>query len=289
MKLLSAVVLFSVMCIHLQAQVISGKVMDASNAKPLEYASLGVIDTHLGIVTNEKGEFSIDVKGQSSKALVRVSMIGYKAQTFTIEDLANKENILKLETEPIQLGEVTVKPFSGKLKKAGTTGYTTHGGLCGWGGTQKGQGNEIGTKIELGTSPVLIRSLHVCLFRQSFESSLFRLHIRNIVNNLPSQELLTENILLPLTKSSGWIDIDLKKYNLVFNGDIALTLEWVNVTESTKSKLIKVNNKEAYCVLFNQKQKQGGIYTRWGSESKWIWNDGSSPSFYLTVQEQQIE
>jgi len=285
MKLLSAVVLFSVMAIHLQAQIISGKVLDASSAKPLEYVSLGVIDTHLGIVSNEKGEFSIDVKGQSSKAQVRVSMIGYKSQTFSIEDLANKENILKLETEPVQLGEVTVKPFSGKLKKAGTTGYTSHGGRCGWGGTQKGQGYEIGTKIELGTSPVLIRSLHVCLYRQSFESSLFRLHIRNIVNNLPSQELLTENILLPLTKSSGWIDIDLKKYNLVFNGDIALTLEWVNVTASTKSKLIKVNNKQEYCVLFYEKQKQGGAYTKWGSESKWIWKDGSSPCFYLTVHE----
>ena len=285
MKLLSTVVLFLVMPIHLHAQLIGGKVMDASSGKPLEYVSIGVIDTHLGIVTNEKGEFSFDVKDQPSKALVRVSMIGYKAQTFSIEDLATKEIILKLVTEPVQLGEVTVKPFSGKLKKAGTTGYTLHGGLCGWGGTQKGQGNEIGTKIELGSYPVLIGSLHVCLYRQSFESSLFRLHIRNIVNNLPSQELLTENIILPLTKSSGWIDIDLKKYNLVFNGDIALTLEWVNVTASTKSKLIKVNNKEVYCVLFNQKQKKGGIYTRWGSESKWIWNDGSSPSFYLTVQE----
>ena len=114
MKLLSAVVLFSVMVIHLQAQVISGKVLDASSGKPLEYVSLGVIDTPIGIVTNEKGEFSIDVKGQSSKAQVRVSMIGYKAQTFSIENLATKENILKLETEPIQLGEVTVKPFSGK-------------------------------------------------------------------------------------------------------------------------------------------------------------------------------
>ena len=212
-------------------------------------------------------------------------MFGYKPQIFQIEELTNKENIIKLVNEPIQLGEVSVKPFLGKLKKVGTTSSTFHGGVCGWGGTQRGRGHEIGTKIELGTSPVLIRDLHICLNRQSFESSLFRLHIRNIVDNLPSEELLTENIMIPITKSSGWVTVDLSKYNLVFDGNIALTLEWVNVTTSDKTKFIQVDGQKEYCVLFNMKQKQGSIYHRWGSESKWSWKSGSSPSFYLTVQE----
>jgi len=284
MKLISTIFLFF-LTLQLQAQLISGKVIDSSSAKQLEYVNLGVIDTPLGITTNEKGEFSFDIKGQSPKAIVRISMIGYKPQTFTIEELTNKENVIKLVNEPIQLGEVTIKPFLGKLKKVGTTSSTFHGGLCGWGGTQKGKGHEIGTKIELGTSPVLLRGLHVCLSRQSFESSLFRLHVRNIVDNLPSEELLTENIMIPITKSSGWVDIDLTKYNLVFKNDIALTLEWVNVTTTNKTKFIKINGEETYSVLFNMKQKQGRIYHRWGSESKWSWKDGSSPSFYLTVQE----
>jgi len=284
MKLISTIFLFF-LTLQLQAQLISGKVIDSSSAKQLEYVNLGVIDTPLGITTNEKGEFSFDIKGQSPKAIVRISMIGYKPQTFTIEELTNKENVIKLVNEPIQLGEVTIKPFLGKLKKVGTTSSTFHGGLCGWGGTQKGKGHDIGTKIELGTSPVLLRGLHVCLSRQSFESSLFRLHVRNIVDNLPSEELLTENIMIPITKSSGWVDIDLTKYNLVFKNDIALTLEWVNVTTTNKTKFIKINGEETYSVLFNMKQKQGRIYHRWGSESKWSWKDGSSPSFYLTVQE----
>lgn len=284
MKQISTLFLFF-LTLQLQAQLISGKVIDSSSEKPLEYVNLGVIDTPIGITTNENGEFSLDIKGQSPKAVVRISMIGYKPQIFQIEELTNKENIIRLVNVPIQLGEVIAKPFLGKLKKVGTTSSTFHGGVCGWGGTQGGKGHEIGTKIELGTSPVLIRGLHICLSKQSFESSLFRLHIRNIVDNLPSEELLTENIMIPITKNSGWIDVDLSKYNLVFDGNIALTLEWVNVTTSDKTKFIQVNGKKEYCVLFNLKQKQGSIYTRWGSESKWSWKNGSSPSFYLTVQE----
>ena len=278
-------VLFVCMAFRIQAQIISGHVFNASDDKPLEYVNLGIIDTPQGTVTNDKGEFSFDAKGQSSKAVVRISMIGFKAQTFSIEELAHKESTIKLIPESIQLGEVTVKPYTGKLKKVGTTDYTRHDGLCGWGGIQRGKGYEIGTNIVLGTAPVLIRGLHLSLNRQSFESSLFRLHIRTIEHNLPSKELLTENILFQVTKSSGWVDIDLTKYNLVVDGDIALTIEWVNVSANDKSKLIHINGKKEYCVLFNMKQKQGSIYTRWGSESKWIWKEGHSPAFYLTVQE----
>jgi len=287
MKQIATIFLFF-LTLQLQAQLISGKVIDSSSEKPLEYVSLGVIDTPISITTNEKGEFSLDIKSQSPKAIVRVSMIGYIPQTFTIEALTNKESVIKLVNEPIQLREVTVKPFLGKLKKVGTTSYTWHGKFCGLGGLggdQRVKGYEIGTKIELGSKPVLLRSLHICMHNQSFESSLFRLHIRNIINNLPSEELLTENIMIPITKRSGWIDIDLTKYNLVFNDDIALTIEWVNVYTTNKTKLIEVNGKKSYNILFNMKQKQGSIYHRWGSESKWSLEQGSSPSFYLTVQE----
>jgi len=286
MKLISTLILFS-LALQLQAQIITGKVIDKASGKSLEYANLGIINTSIGITTNEEGEFSLDIKGQSPKAIVRISMIGYKPQTIETGELTNKVNIVKLVNEPIQLGEVTVKPFLGKLKKVGTTDYTwtLHGELCGWGGTQHGKGNEIGTKIELGTIPLLVRGFHVHLHKQSFESSLFRLHIRRIVDNLPSNEILTENIMIPITKSSGWVDVDLTKYNLVLDGDIALTIEWVNVATTNKTKFIKMHGKKEYSVLFNMKQKQGNTYHRWGSESKWSREEGKSPGFYLTVQD----
>jgi len=57
MKLLSTIFLFF-LALQLQAQLINGKVIDSSSEKPLEYVNLGVIDTSIGITTNEKGEFS---------------------------------------------------------------------------------------------------------------------------------------------------------------------------------------------------------------------------------------
>jgi hypothetical protein len=49
-----------------------------------------VIETSAGTITSETGNFNLEVKDLPDKSVVRVSMIGFKARTFTIEELANK-------------------------------------------------------------------------------------------------------------------------------------------------------------------------------------------------------
>ena len=278
-----ALLLFS---IHLQAQVVSGKVCDASVGSPLEYVSIGVINTTAGTITDEQGKFSFEIKGVPPDASVRFSMIGFKPQTFHISELTGKENIIRLTGEPLQLKEVVIKQ-SGRFRKLGTTSYSFHGGLAGWGGTDFGKGHEIGTKIDLGKLPVIIKSIHIHLSKQSFDTSLFRIHIRDLKDNMPDHELLNKNIIICLTKESGWEDIDLGKYNLVYSGEIALTLEWVKVRGLNKNKMVKMNGSKNYSavVLFTIKKNQGCSYTRWGTEAKWNHDDNESPGFYLTIEE----
>lgn len=285
MKSLSFFLLFIMFVIQLQGQNISGKVIDFSNDEPLVYVSIGVMETTKGTISDEKGNYKLDVAGQTNNLTVRFSMIGYKSQTFTIEELSKNQAVIKLKSEPIQLAPITIKP-SGQIKEIGTMKYSS-GIVCGWGGTDFGKGHEIGLKIELGTLPVRIKSLHFRLHKQSFDSSLFRLHIREIVDNMPLNELLDKNILIPVTKESGWIDIDLSKYNLVFSGDIALSLEWIKVVGIHQERFIKMNDSKQASpnVLFKVKRKQGCIYHRWGTEAKWVRDDSHSPTFYLTVQE----
>lgn len=285
MKLLSIFVLFFILTSQLHSQVITGKVVDSSNGEPLEYVGVGVINTSIGTITDEKGNFKIDVNGQTQKAIVRVSMISYKPQSFTIGELSEKDNTIRLVIAPTQLAEVIIKP-SGKTRQAGTTSYSRIGNWCGWGGSHNGKGCEIGTKIALGNSPVLLKSLHIHVQRQAFDSSQYRLHIRTIANDEPVDELLAANIMITITKESGWIDIDLSNYNIVLQRDIALTLEWVKVFGINTNRAMKINNKRvAEYVLFNSKRNQGCTFMRWGTEAKWAKTDNGSPAFYLSIQE----
>jgi hypothetical protein len=212
-------------------------------------------------------------------------MIGFKSKTFTIEDLSNKNNIIQLESVTYALPDIIVIP-AGKTRKVGTTSYTLRGGVCGWGGAQTGKGWEVGTKIALGDLPVRLKYLNIRVNNQSYDSSLFRLHIRNIVGNMPHSELLNNNILISLTKETGWIEIDLSKYNLVFEGDIAISLEWIKIVGMDINKRITVNGEKKLTagVTFDKKRNQGCVYTKWGTEAKWVRHDNESPSIYLTVQ-----
>jgi hypothetical protein len=284
-KILSIVCLFLLLNLEFYGQTLTGKVLSTSNNEPLIYASIGVIGTSLGTITNEEGYFNLGINGLPLNSQVRFSMVGFRSKTFTIEELSNKDNTLRLECEIYKLPEIIVNP-SWKTRKVGTTSFTFRGGVCGWGGTQTGKGWEIGTRIELGDLPVRLKSLHIRINNQSYDSTLFRLHIRNVVENMPLNELLNNNILISLNKETGWIEIDLSKYKLVFAGDIAISLEWIKIVGMDSNKFITVNGEKKLTagITFDIKQNQGCLYTKWGTEAKWVRHDNGSPGIYLTVQ-----
>jgi hypothetical protein len=277
--------IFLFLNLQFYGQAITGKVAAASNNEPLIYAGIGIIETSVATITNERGEFNLEIKGLPFNSLVRFSMVGFKSRNFTIQELINKDNLILLDNEIFKLPEVIVNP-SGKIRKAGTSRYTRGGGVCGWGGTQTGKGWEVGTRIELGDLPVKLKSIHIRINSQSYDSTLFRLHIRNIENNMPVGELLTEDILISLKKETGWIGIDLDKYNLVYEGDIALSLEWIKISGLDNNKFITVNGQKriAAGVTLDKKRNQGCLFTKWGTEAKWVRHDNESPAVYLTVQ-----
>lgn len=268
----------------MNCQTITGRVADVSTGEPLIYVSIGIPDVNRGTITDEQGMFHLETEGIPVDALIRFSMIGYESQTYFIGDLLYKENEIYLERKIYESWVVVVKPL-GKPVKIGSS-QKSPGIQCGWGGPDPGKGYEIGTKFELGDTLVKIKSLHLHLHKQSFDSTLFRLHIRNIVDNMPGIELPYGNIYFKVDKKSGWVEIDLSKYNLVFDGDIALSLEWIKAMGLSEEKLIKMNGQEQYTanVLFSLNKNQGCIYTRWGSEATWTRYDDRSPCFYLTVQ-----
>jgi hypothetical protein len=280
---LTALIIFS---INSQCQTISGKVIDANTNEPLEYVSIGLVNSPYGCITDKKGDFELRVEGQNVTSQIRISMISYKPQTFTIEKLSGKNNnTIKLNRLPIEIAEVKITP-SGKTQKVGTTKFNSRASKCGWNCARKVKSFELGLKLELGSAPVLVKSFHVNVHRQAFDTSKYRLHIRSLSNDLPQDELLTENIIFPITKESGWVEIDLKKYNIVIKGDVALSLEWLESVGRNDDRAMRINDTMDYdYILLKTRKKSGFMYSRWGREGKWNRHNRMTPSMYLTVYE----
>jgi len=284
MKCTLAVFCFFCSGILLNAQVIEGRIVDSLNGNPLEYASIGIVDTRFGTITKQEGRFHLEVPEQDPESPVRISMIGYKAQSFSLAELQNRDNLIRLAVDPVQLAEVTISPL-GEPYSVGTTQYTRLGNWCGWGGSRFGKGHEIGTKIDLGDQAVHIRKLHVHVHRQAYDTIWFRLHIRNLKDGKPDEELLTSNVIVDIEAEKGWVELDLAEYRIVQQGEVAISLEWLKISGINEDRAMKINDKlTSEYLLFNTKKKQGIIYTRWGVEGKWNTGLEGSPAMYLTVQ-----
>lgn len=269
---------------EIKGQSLTGRITDSLTGEALEYASIGIIDTRFGATSDEQGFFAFEVKELDDSARIRVSMIGYRAQTFSIDELLLREGEIKLQEIAYDLEEVEVKA-STEEKKVGATGFNRTSGWSGWGGMYTRKGYEMGTRIELGNRPVKVKSMHVRLHRQAFDKSYYRLHIRGMKDTLIQEELLKENIIVTIEEEDGWALIDLEPYDIVISGSVALTLEWLKVEGVNEDRTMKINDRMARAyILFKNQKKVWGLY-RWGTEAKWIINQTMSPSMYLTILE----
>ncbi|MEA3460593.1 MAG: carboxypeptidase-like regulatory domain-containing protein, partial [Bacteroidota bacterium] len=213
MKSLLATLGIMFLSIQLNGQEIQGRILDSLSSTPLEYASIGIVGTRYGTITDQQGEFHLEVPEQEPGSMVRISMIGYKSQSFPLEELQNKDNVIKLIVDPIPIAEVTITPM-GEPYTIGTMQYTRLGNWCGWGGSRFGKGHEIGTKLDLGDQPVHIRKLHVHVHRQAYDTIWFRLHIRSLKDEKPFKELLTRNVIVAIDEEKGWVELDLEEYKI---------------------------------------------------------------------------
>lgn len=109
-------ILLSVICVHLQAQIISGYVYDEPENKPLEGASVYLDGTTLSATTDSRGFFRINAPQKYNAALV-ISFIGF--ETLRVEDPFSYGSPFKvlLREESTRLDEVVVNKKKGPFSR----------------------------------------------------------------------------------------------------------------------------------------------------------------------------
>lgn len=92
---------------------IKGKVVDAENRTPLVFATVAVKESNVAIVTNIDGEFTLKIGETVTAKNIEVSFLGYKNKTIPISELKDNgaKNVIALETAPIPIKEIVVKPL----------------------------------------------------------------------------------------------------------------------------------------------------------------------------------
>ncbi len=215
-----------------QSILIKGKVINADTGAPIAYATVGVKGKELGTISSSQGNFEFKAPAQSITATdkIIISSIGYERQELLVKNAATENLEVRLRPQVISLTEVAIKPRKLKSKVLGkndreyftSTAFFNRSDVI-----DDKLGKETGNIIPISKSCYL-NSFSVYVNSNEFKSIKFRLNLYAVKDGLPAESLLKEEILFDIKdQQTGWVEVDLRKYNLHVEGldKIAVTMQ----------------------------------------------------------------
>lgn len=219
-----------------QEREIKGIITD-SLKNPIQYVNVGILNKPVGTVTNENGEFYLNIDNSYISDTLKVSCLGFKSQELQIKNLLNNKSKIhiSLSNYTEKLNEIIINSNNLKTYTEGKEKTKTKNKVFFAIPSMKNLnlGSEIGRKFSLGTKkPSLLKEFKFFLKENNFESVLFRLNFYTIENNKPSKKINNTNILISADNQlTDWITVDLTDYGIKTQEDIIITVEWIKASE----------------------------------------------------------
>jgi len=218
------------------AQLISGTVLSEEDNMPIAYVKVGVEKENVGIISDEKGAFSIDLSKINPYAKVRIDVAGYESYTETVQDFVKQNDrkiFLKEKFKNIQEVKIAPKKLVDKN----------------WGVNTKTKSVMYSVKPELSKNDFLgetalefkaskrskIKNIHLNIANISADRPIIlRYTIYNEKNGLPGESILDEEITVELTKDKIIDDtftIDVNEKNIWVKGKFFVGIQFLKEFE----------------------------------------------------------
>ncbi|MEA3462905.1 MAG: carboxypeptidase-like regulatory domain-containing protein, partial [Bacteroidota bacterium] len=89
--------------------LLKGRVVDKRSGKALPYATIALLETSLGSITNQQGEFSFKLPLDLPDPMMVISFMGYKTMMYPVSYPLRENLEIELEKELIPLQEVIIR------------------------------------------------------------------------------------------------------------------------------------------------------------------------------------
>lgn len=114
MKKLALLLAYLYWCLAAQAQeamLLAGKIVDAQTDKAVAYASIGIVGTNVSTVTNEMGDFRLNIASDYLNEYLTVHCLSYQTYRVQISSIKDPNNlIIALEEQEKILNQVVTCP-----------------------------------------------------------------------------------------------------------------------------------------------------------------------------------
>jgi hypothetical protein len=237
-------------------QLFEGKVIvHENNNSGVSFVNVGIIGKNVGTVTDQTGNFSIELDKIYDKDSIRFSMIGYESRSFLVR--AFKDNAIKtiyLGPKSYSLNEVKIVYHKAREVRLGTPVISD---ALKSGFAENNLGSELGVKINTRET-VKLEDINLNVAICTYDSVTYRLNIYKTIDNIEYKNILTQPIYISFSKDKidKPITLALGKYSIIVEGDILVTLELYKDLGQGK-------------LLFYTQYFTGFTYHKKTSEGKW--------------------
>jgi pimeloyl-ACP methyl ester carboxylesterase len=254
---------------------ITGKIVDEKNRQALAFVNVGIRNRNIGTVSAQDGQFRLKVYPELRSDSLLFSMAGYQSRVVSIPDILNgpKPVTISLKEKISELKEVTI---SSKAMKTEIKGNTTTSDFISVGLPLKFLGSETGIRLHLGRKPVWLKSFSFNISDNRLDTAVFRLNIYNIKHGAPFENILHQSILVPVGKQTGKYTLDLKSYKLILDGEVLVSLEWIQGSSKSKGNGV---------IFLSAGFLNSATWHRLTSQADWKKATGLGVGFNVVVQE----
>ncbi|MCQ9640709.1 carboxypeptidase-like regulatory domain-containing protein [Chryseobacterium sp. WG14] len=251
--------------ISICAQKISGTVKN-ENKEVISYCSISFGNENISTITDSNGNYSLEIPQNANKNdEIIFESNGYESKNLSINEITQNSNII-LNKRVYAIQEINV---SGKKTKRETIGAEKRPML-----TFSKMFDKNKPTVEQGQifdiyNWTKLNSYNFYIIPSSrFKEITLKLNIYSVKDGLPYQSLLNENIIYK-TGTTGWQNIDLQQYRLIYTDSdkLAITLQLVDyIQDDTIDFVFGISAK---------KTLSNNLLYRYQSQGKWEASKGS--------------
>ena len=243
----------------LTQQKITGLVEDDETGEPVSFASV-TSEKGQWMMTDSSGKFAFVIRKQSRlNDSILITATGYSSKKIAVRDLASNNKIKLIQKDGVL---EQVKVFA-SLKGD----YRKFGYYRDW--NVKNEGGEIGYVFDLPQKKIQIGQVQVKI-NHNYDTCWLKLHLRNVATsgfNLPENEVLKKEIIIPTTIRYGLVEFDLswQQVNIPTNRlYVGFELLRCGCSESTAPSFFFIGNEDGLNFYKESGQaswKRGGDHT----------------------------
>lgn len=215
MRKIAWLVLFTSTSLFAQKTILKGTLLDKNTEEPVVYASISFLKIKKGISSTENGTFQLEINQKDLNRKLHISCLNYQDTIVLASDLQNK--ILLLTPKSYELNEITL---SKKLNMELEVDKYKRKDIKTSFGSSKGN-PWIVTKFfaykDVYEETPYIKDITVyfgsLLMRKKGKFRL-RIYAVDTVNKRPSEDILTDNLVVSMKKINGKIKVDMSSYDI---------------------------------------------------------------------------